>query len=428
MLLLGRAGAQTDPKCPAPTQEGLCSRAVATVALRAEAVGVQAAVICTINPGLDVLTPALPLTTSSNGAIVTSGVTPIIAIQPVPFVGTFTVTYPAEPALQCPGSGILGIGATVVQCTIACDATNTGTVVGEPHFIGFDGSRYDFQGIPGEHYSLLTDNEHNLNAQFVKRSQRLDEDTQEWFNLPSLEDKATWLGAVGLTFKDDTAHVSHTQTGKVTVEVNGHALASGTSEVTTGGLSVMYTNTTVADGSLWVHPGPFTLPTVTITTDRYEFVVSIPLNHDKRLDLSSRVISAPNAKIAPAEGVLGQTLAVLYGTPLDSAFDQADMMEVWDPEEGDHLHHSAKLEEFLTHNFRVSSLFANDALKTHFQKGLEHAYFQAQAVGEAAGADAIAHNVSSPEEPKTVARRFLAEQVNINVAEELHISAGVLSR
>ncbi|KAK9851876.1 hypothetical protein WJX84_012295 [Apatococcus fuscideae] len=356
MLLLGRAGAQTDPKCPAPTQEGLCSRAVATVALRAEAVGVQAAVICTINPGLDVLTPALPLTTSSNGAIVTSGVTPIIAIQPVPFVGTFTVTYPAEPALQCPG-----------------------TVVGEPHFIGFDGSRYDFQGIPGEHYSLLTDNEHNLNAQFVKRSQRLDEDTQEWFNLPSLEDKATWLGAVGLTFKDDTAHVSHTQTGKVTVEVNGHALASGTSEVTTGGLSVMYTNTTVADGSLWVHPGPFTLPTVTITTDRYEFVVSIPLNHDKRLDLSSRVISAPNAKIAPAEGVLGQTLAVLYGTPLDSAFDQADMME-------------------------------------------------AQAVGEAAGADAIAHNVSSPEEPKTVARRFLAEQVNINVAEELHISAGVLSR
>ena len=105
-------------------------------------------------------------------------------------------------------------------------------------------------------------------------------------------------------------------------------------------------------------------------------MVSISLNHDKRLDLSSRVISAPNARIAPAEGVLGQTLAVLYGTPLDSAFDQADVVEVWDPEEGDHLHHSAKLEEFLTHNYHVSSLFANDALKTHFQKGLEHTYFQ----------------------------------------------------
>ena len=44
------------------------------------------------------------------------------------------------------GSGLLGIGATVVQCTIACDATNQGTVQGEPHFVGFDGSRYDFQG------------------------------------------------------------------------------------------------------------------------------------------------------------------------------------------------------------------------------------------------------------------------------------------
>ena len=45
------------------------------------------------------------------------------------------------------GSGLLGIGATVVECTIACDAANQGTVVGEPHFIGFDGSRYDFQGM-----------------------------------------------------------------------------------------------------------------------------------------------------------------------------------------------------------------------------------------------------------------------------------------
>lgn len=52
------------------------------------------------------------------------------------------------------------------------------------------------------------------------------------------------------------------------VEVNGHALAFGTSKVMAGGLSVAYTNTTVEDGRLWVHPGRFTLPTVTIATDR----------------------------------------------------------------------------------------------------------------------------------------------------------------
>ena len=109
---------------------------------------------------------------------------------------------------------------------------------------------------------------------------------------------------------------------------------------------------------------------------RYAFEVSIPLNHNKRLDLSSRVINAPDAKIAPAEGVLGQTLAVLYGgAPLDSAFDQSDVEEVWDPEEHDHIHHSAKLEDFLSINYNVSGLFGTDALRSNYKRGLEHAVF-----------------------------------------------------
>lgn len=70
-------------------------------------------------------------------------------------------------------------------------------------------------GTPDDYYSLLTDNEHNLNAQFVRRGQRLNEDTGEWFDLPSLEDRATWLGAVGLTFEDDSALVSRTATGEI---------------------------------------------------------------------------------------------------------------------------------------------------------------------------------------------------------------------
>lgn len=52
---------------------------------------------------------------------------------------------------------------------------------------------------------------------------------------------------------------------------------------------------------------------------------------------------------------------------------------------------------------------------------------QAQAVGEAARAAAIHQDASDPEQTKTVTRRFLAEQVNINIAEELHISAGIMS-
>ncbi len=52
------------------------------------------------------------------------------------------------------------------------------------------------------------------------------------------------------------------------VEVNGKTLALGHSEVTASGLTVTYANATVEDGSLWVHPGPFMLPSVTMTTER----------------------------------------------------------------------------------------------------------------------------------------------------------------
>ncbi|KAK9864469.1 hypothetical protein WJX84_002863 [Apatococcus fuscideae] len=258
---------------------------------------------------------------------------------------------PTQEAL-CGGSGgLLGLGATVVTCTATCDVTNQGTVRGEPHFVGFDGSHFDFQGTPNSHYSLLTDNEHSLNAQFVQRGSRLNEETGSWFDLPSLDDRATVVGAVGLRFKEDAAQVMRIPTGQITVELNGKILPVGSSEVTPNGLSVRYMNTTVADGSLWMHPGPFLLRTVILTTDR--------------------------CQDCPAEGILGQTLAVLYGeTPLDTAFDQSDVVEVWDSEEHDHIHHSAKLEDYLSKNYNVSGLLANHAANSNFDKGLEHAVFQ----------------------------------------------------
>ena len=67
----------------------------------------------------------------------------------------------------------------------------------------------------------------------------------------------------GITF-----HPHLTQMDVDAVEVNGKTLAMGHSDVTASGLTVTYANTTVEDGSLWVHPGPFTLPTVSMTTER----------------------------------------------------------------------------------------------------------------------------------------------------------------
>ena len=77
-------------------------------------------------------------------------------------------------------------------------------------------------GTPNEHYSLLTDNEHSLNAQFVMRGQRLNEATSHWFDLPTLEDKATWLGAIGLTYKDDSAEITRAADGQ-TIGESSHS-------------------------------------------------------------------------------------------------------------------------------------------------------------------------------------------------------------
>lgn len=78
---------------------------------------------------------------------------------------------------------------------------------------------------------------------------------------------------------------------------------------------------------------------------------------------------------------------------------------------------------FVIHDVNRTSCMLGDSKKTE-----NFPMLQAQAVGEAAGAAAIHQNASDLdlEHTKTVARRFLAEQAN--VANELHISAGILCR
>ncbi|KAK9833586.1 hypothetical protein WJX84_007875 [Apatococcus fuscideae] len=140
LLFIAHAKAQ----CLAPTQAALCGAANSFVSIGV--LGVDAADLCTTNVGAGVSLPLLPLPTTTNGAIAVSVVNPIVSAKLLPFVGTWTVTYPASPLPGCPGNdGLLGLGATVVTCTTTCDAANQGTVQGEPHFVGFDGSRYDFQ-------------------------------------------------------------------------------------------------------------------------------------------------------------------------------------------------------------------------------------------------------------------------------------------
>lgn len=54
-----------------------------------------------------------------------------------------------------------------------------------------------------------------MNAQFVERGQRLNEATGAWEMLPTLDGRATVVGAVGLRFKEDTAQVLRVTSGLI---------------------------------------------------------------------------------------------------------------------------------------------------------------------------------------------------------------------
>ena len=105
---------------------------------------------------------------------------------------------------------------------------------------------------------------------------------------------------------------------------------------------------------------------------RYEFKVAIPPNHDKRLDIQAKALSTPQlaAPSSPAEGVLGHTLGHMYGVEPAPEEDQQDVVDIWDPEELDHIRHSQKLEDWLRKNYRVTDLFVNDAARTQFDSSM----------------------------------------------------------
>jgi hypothetical protein len=53
-------------------------------------------------------------------------------------------------------------GCTNWPSSVTIIPNNTGICAGDPHFIGFEGDRFDFHGKPGNFYNLLSD--HNVNV------------------------------------------------------------------------------------------------------------------------------------------------------------------------------------------------------------------------------------------------------------------------
>lgn len=92
------------------------------------------------------------------------------------------------------------------------------SVKNDPHFVGFDGSRYDFQGEPGSIFNLITDTHVQVNAKFVT----------------SPIDHKTYMGELGVTLGEDNVVVS-----AQSVAMNGKRIGVGTQQLSKGGFVVV---------------------------------------------------------------------------------------------------------------------------------------------------------------------------------------------
>lgn len=72
----------------------------------------------------------------------------------------------SQPATPSCFDGLKNQGETTPDCGGPCP--ECGSTFGDPHFHGFDGSTYDFQGMPGHVFNIISDSTLQVNAKFVE--------------------------------------------------------------------------------------------------------------------------------------------------------------------------------------------------------------------------------------------------------------------
>lgn len=146
----------------------------------------------------------------------------------------------------------------------------------DPHFIGFDGSIFDFQGISGDVFNIVSDSMLQVNALFLDAS----EGAKSWYK------GATWMLQVGVKCFNDSITISSPKemdvkiakrNGQRNMDVSSHAH-----------------DVNIQCGHFW---------NVTVTGEQHR------LTHGWSFKVRALPLATP---VNPPHGVLGQTLRYLY--------------------------------------------------------------------------------------------------------------------
>jgi hypothetical protein len=149
---------------------------------------------------------------------------------------------------------------------------------GDPHFVGFDGSKFNFDGVSGEVFSIISDPSFELNARFERMMVK--------------DVNGTWISEVGAVAKGFSM-VFNPRTG---VLVNENFLVSDKFADAAG-------NTVVVSAE----NGVISSVVVESTSYAIMFTVQTANNGNKYLDMTSSIVAIPSS----IHGILGQTASFL---------------------------------------------------------------------------------------------------------------------
>jgi len=119
------------------------------------------------------------------------------------------------------------------ECTTigVCELANQGPVqaILDPHFLGLDGHKYDFQGEPNKTFALISDSQVQVNSRFVDAGMK---------DKNNHSKNATYLGDICVRYCDSTAIFTTdgtvTLSGPVTSNLVVERHANGTATLTVG--------------------------------------------------------------------------------------------------------------------------------------------------------------------------------------------------